>query len=107
MTLALKVKSVDSKLEADLYMKRADGHQYINIFITYLLIPNTLSALSFTVRLHVSIGYTVQRRILTEKGVYQKEFLEVVIEKEMKKVQFSKQGQNSKKFENGVPFVFT
>ena len=32
---------------------------------------------------------------------------ESVIDKEMKKVRFSKQGQKSKKVEKGVPFVVT
>ena len=32
---------------------------------------------------------------------------ESVIDKEMKKVRFSEQGQKSKKFEKGVPFVVT
>ena len=39
--------------------------------------------------------------------VYQKGYPEAVIEKEMEKVQFSKQGQNSKKVENGVRFLAT
>ena len=34
-------------------------------------------------------------------------FPESVIEKEMKKVRFSEQGQKSKKFEKGVPFLVT
>ena len=54
--LDLKVKLIDGKLETDLYMKPADCHQYLH---SYPLIPNTLSALLFIVKLYASIAYAL------------------------------------------------
>ena len=82
----------------------------MSTFITYSLIPNTLSALLFIVKLYSSIGYALRRRInkLNMKEWFIKRgYPESVIEKELIKVRFSKQGQKSKKVEKGLPFAVT
>ena len=83
-------------------MKPTDPHQYLHY----------LSSITYSQTLRInrvcSLGkdfnsYKLNMKEWFIKGVYP----ESVIEKESKKVRFSKQGQKSKKVENGVPFVVT
>ena len=66
----------------------------ISTFINYPLIPDTLGSLEKDFNYH---------KLNKKEWGYP----ESVIEKETKKVRFSKQGQKSKMIENGVPFVVT
>ena len=83
----------------------------ISTFITYPLIPNTLRTLLFIVKLYVNRLCSLEDfnyHILNMKEWFiKRDYPESVIEKEMKKVQFSQQGQKSKKVEKGVPSVVT
>ena len=95
--LDLKVKLIDGKLETDLYMKPADCHQYLSshpehtersIIYSQTLRVNRLCSLEKDFNYH---------KLNMKEWFIKRGYPESVIEIEMQKVHFSKQGQKSKK----------
>ena len=108
--LDLKVKLIDGKLETDLYMKPADCHQYLHYLSSHP--EHTKRSIIYSQTLHVNRLCSLEKDFNYHKLNMKERFIkrgypESVIEKEMQKVHFSKQGQKSKKVEKGVPFVVT
>ena len=106
--LDLKVKLIDGKLETDLYMKPTDCHQYLYYLSFHPEHTKRSVIYSQTLRVNrlCSLEKNLNNHQLNMKEWFIKRgYPESVIEKEMRKVHFSKQGQKSKKVEKGVPFV--
>ena len=108
--LDLKVKLIDGKLETDLCMKPTDGHHYLHYLSSHP--EHTKCSVVYNQTLCINRLCSLKKDINYHKLNMKKRFIkwcypESVIEKEMKKVRFSKQGQKSKKVKKGVPFVVT
>ena len=91
-------------------MKPTDSHQSLHLeILTCPLILNTLSALLFLVKLYASIAVKdfYDNKLNMKEWFIKRSYPESIIDKEMKRVRFSEQGQKSKKLEKGVPFVAT
>ena len=108
--LDLKVKLIDGKLETDLYMKPTDHNQYLHYLSS--LPEHTKRSIVYSQTLRVNRLYSLEKDFNSHKLNMKEWFIkrgypEYVVEKEMKKVCFSKQSQKSKKVEKGVQFVAT
>ena len=108
--LDLKVKLIDGKLGIDLYMKPTDHHQCLHYLSSHLehtkhsIVYNQTLRISRLCSLEKDFNY---RKLNMKEWFIKRGYPESVIEKEMEKVRFSKQGQKSKMVEKGVPFVVT
>ena len=108
--LDLKVKLTDGKLDTDLYIKPTDHHQYIHYLFSHPEHTKRSNVYSQTLCINrlCSLEKDFNYHKLNMKEWFIKSgYPESVVEKEIKKVRFSKPGQNSKKFEKGVPYVVT
>ena len=108
--LDLKVKLIDGKLETDLYMKPTDRHQYLHYLSSYP--EHTKHSIVYSQTLRVNRLCSLEKdfnyhKLNMKEWFIKRGYPESVIDKEMKKVRFSEQGQKSKKVEKGVPFVVT
>ena len=106
--LDLKVKLIDGKLETDLYMKPTDRHQYLHQLSSHP--EHTKCSIVYCQTLRVNMLCSLVKDFNYHKLIMKEWFIkwgypESVIEKEMKEVCFSKQGQKYKMVEMGVPFV--
>ena len=100
--LDLKVKLIDGKLETDLYMKPTDHYQYLHCLSSHPKHTKHSIVYSQTLRVNrlCSLEEDFSYNKLNMKEWYiKKGYPESVIEKEMKKVCFSKQSQKFKKVE--------
>ena len=108
--LDLKVKLIDGKLETDLYMKPTDRHQYLHYLSFHPEYTKRSIVYSQTLRVNrlcsLEKNFNYQKLNMKESFI-KRGYPESVIDKEMKKVRFSEQGQKSKKVEKGVPFAVT
>ena len=108
--LDLKVKLIDVKLETDLYMKPTDRHQYLHYLSSRP--EHTKRSIVYSPTLCVNRLCSLEKdfnyhKLNMKEWFIKRGYPESVIDKEMKKVRFSEQGQNSKKVEKGVPLVVT
>ena len=108
--LDLKVKLIDGKLETDLYMKPTDCHQYLHYSSSHP--EHTKHSIIYSQTLRVNRLCSLEKdfnyhKLNMKEWFIKRGYPESVIEKEMQKVHFSKQGQISKRAEKGVPFVVT
>ena len=98
--LDLKVNLIDGKLESDFYIKPTDRHQYLNYLSSHS--EHTKRSIVYSQTLRVNKLSSLEQDFNYHKWNMKKWFIkrgypESVIEKEMKKVRFSKQRQKSKK----------
>ena len=103
-----KVKLIDCKLETDLYMKPTDRHQYLHYLSSHP--EHTKRSIVYSQTLRVNRLCSLENDFNYHKLNMKEWFIksgypESVIEKEMKKFHFSKEGQKSKKVEKGVQFL--
>ena len=108
--LDLKVKLIDGKLETDLYMKPTDCHQYLHYLSSHP--KHTKRAIIDSQTLRVNRLYSLEKdfnyhNLNMKEWFIKRSYPEPVIEKEIQKVHFSRQGQKSRKVEKRVPFVVT
>ena len=101
---------MDGKLETDLFMKGTDRHQCLHYLPFHREYTKPSIVYSQTLRVN-SLCYLEKdfkyHRLNMKEWFIKRGYLESVIDKEMKKVRFSEEGQKSKKVEEGVPFVIT
>ena len=108
--LDLKVKLIDGKLETDLYMKPTDRHQYLHYLSSHP--EHTKRSIVYSQTLRVNRLCSLEKdfnyhKLNMKEWFIKRGYPESIIDKKMKKVRFSEQGQKSKKVEKGVPFVVT
>ena len=97
-------------METDLYMKPTDRHQYLHYLSSHP--EHTERSIVHSQNIRVDRLGSLEKdfnyhKLSMKQRFIKRDYPESVIQKEMKKVRFSKQGQKSKKVEKGAPFVLT
>ena len=91
-------------------MKLTDRHQYLYYLSSHP--EHTKRSIVYSQTLCVNRLCSLEKdfndhKLNMKEWFIKRGYPESVIDKEMKKIRFSEQGQNSKKVEKGAPFVVT
>ena len=108
--LDLNVKLVNGKLETDLHIKSTDRHQYLHYMSSHPEHTKRSIVYSQTLRINRLCSLETDfnaHKLRMKEWFIKRGYPETLIEKEMNKVKFSRESQNTRKIEKGVPFVVT
>ena len=119
--LDLNVKLANGKLGTNLHIKSTDRHHYLHymsshpehtkrsIVYSQALRINKLCSLETDFNVHKlsTKEWFIKRGLSMKEWFIKRGYPETLIEKEMNKVKFSRESQNTRKVEKGVPFVAT